>query len=162
MTPEQAARGYLEAFSRHDLERALAHWAPGGRQNVRGQVDTDAPDGVREQMSALLAAVPDFRFEILSATSEGDRCALQWRLRGTFSGAAPLYGVRPTGAALELEGIDLFTVRDGLIQCNDAFSDTIEFTRQIGMMPARGSAAERLGMALFNLRSRLRWRRRHG
>jgi len=159
VTPEQAARGYIESFSEHDVGRALAHWARGGRQHVRGQIDTVAPDGVREQIEALIAAAPDFRFEVVGTVSEGERCALHWRLRGHFNGSARLYGVRPTGDRLELEGVDIFTVRDGLIVANDAFSDSMEFTRQIGMMPPRGSRRERFFTALFNLRPRRRRRR---
>jgi predicted ester cyclase len=158
--PEQVAVGYFQALSDHDLERAVGYWADGARQSVRGQVETVAPDGVREQMTALLATVPDFRFEVVSTTTEADRCAVLWRMRGTFTGRGFLYGIRPTGSALDLEGIDLFTVRDGLICSNDAFSDSMEFTRQIGMMPPRNSGSERLATALFNLRSRLRRRRR--
>jgi len=36
-----------------------------------------------------------------------------------------------------LEGFDLITVRDGLIQSNDAFTDSMSFARAIGMMPPR-------------------------
>lgn len=159
MKPEQVALAYFRALSDHDLERALGFWAEGARQHVRGQVDTVAPEGVREQMTALLAAVPDFRFEVLGTTTEADRCAAWWRMRGTFAGRGLLYGIRPNGSKLSLEGVDLFTVRDGLIRSNDAFSDSMEFTRQIGMTPPRDSAAERFFTALFNLRSQLRRRR---
>ncbi|HET8956364.1 MAG TPA: ester cyclase [Solirubrobacterales bacterium] len=153
------ALAYFQALSDHDLERAVGCWASGARQNVRGQVDTIAPEGVREQMMGLLTAVPDFRFDVLATATEADRCAVQWRMRGTFAGRGFLYGIRPTGSELDLEGIDLFTIREGLIRSNDAFSDSMEFTRQIGMMPAQGSGSERFFTALFNLRSRLRWRR---
>lgn len=155
-TPEQVAVEYLGALSTHDLDRAVECWAPGARQNVRGQIDTVAPDGVRDQMSALLAAIPDVQFEIVATTSQDERCAVQWVMRGTFDGATPLYGIRPTGTHLELEGVDVFTVRAGLIHENNAFSDTMAFARQIGMMPPQGSRAESALTALFNLRGRLR------
>lgn len=156
ISAERVVRSYMQALSDHELDRALACWADGARQNVRGQIDTLAPDGVHEQMTALLAAVPDARFEVVATTADADRCALQWRLRGTFCGSAPLYGIRPTGAPLELEGVDVFSVRDGLIVGNDAFSDTMEFARQIGMLPPRASRQERLSTSLFNLWTRLR------
>jgi predicted ester cyclase len=149
------AHGYLAAVSDHDLERALAYWAEGARQNVRGQVDTTAPEGLREHIGGLLVAVPDARFEIVNTVVDESRCAVQWRLTGTFDGSLPFYGIAPTGHRLELEGIDLFTIRDGRIQRNDAFSDTMNFARQIGMLPARGSRAERTTTAFFNLKTRL-------
>ncbi len=152
---ERVARRYFEAIAAHDLETAVAMWAVGGREHVRGQVDVRAPEGVREFIGDLLGAMPDMRFEVLSTTSEGERCGVQWRLTGTFTGPGSLSGVAPTGHPLTLEGIDLLTVRDGLIQSNDAFPDSIAVPRQIGMLPPQGSAAEQ-GMArAFNVKTRI-------
>lgn len=155
-TVGSVVRAYFDALNEGDVERAVSQWKVGARQNVRGQVDTTAPEGVREQMRTLFAAVPDARFELASVTEDDVRCAVQWRLTGTFDGGAHFYGVRPTGTAIVLEGADIFDVSEGLIQANNAFSDSIEFVRQIGMMPPRDSAVERLMTAAFNLRTRLR------
>jgi hydroxyacylglutathione hydrolase len=149
------ARRYFEAIDAKDLDGAVALWADGGRENVRGQVDVLAPEGVREFIGGLLAAIPDLNFEIVSITSEGERCAVQWRVRGTFAGPASFNGIAPTGSPIELEGIDLLTIKDGLIQSNDAFSDAMTFARQIGMMPPQASAAERRMTGAFNLKTRV-------
>ncbi len=79
-------------------------WADGGRENVRGQVDVLAPEGVREFIGGLLDAVPDLRFEIVSTTTEADRCAVQWRLTGTFAGPGTLAGLAPTGHPVDARG----------------------------------------------------------
>jgi hydroxyacylglutathione hydrolase len=133
----------------------VAMWAAGGRENVRGQIDALAPEGVRAFIGDLLQALPDLRFELVSTTSEGERCAVQWKLTGTFAGPGSLNGVTPTGHPLALEGIDLLTVRDGLIQSNDAFTDTMAVPRQIGMLPPSGSTAEQRMMGAFNIKTRL-------
>jgi len=78
-----------------------------------------------------------------------------WRLTGTFAGPGSLGGIAPTGHPLTMEGIDLLTVRDGLIQANDAFPDSISLPRQIGMLPAQGSAADQRMMGAFNAKTRL-------
>ncbi|HEX4186355.1 MAG TPA: ester cyclase [Solirubrobacteraceae bacterium] len=152
---EAVARRYFEAIDARDLETVVSLWAEGGRENVRGQVDTIAPEGVREFIGGLLAAVPDLHMEIVSTTTEDDRCGVQWRLSGTFAGPGDFGGVAPTGRRIELEGLDLLTVRDGLIQSNDAFADGMTFARQIGMMPAQGSAAEQRMTGAFNAKTRL-------
>jgi glyoxylase-like metal-dependent hydrolase (beta-lactamase superfamily II)/predicted ester cyclase len=152
---ETVARRYFEAIGARDLETAVALWAEGGREHVRGQVDTVAPEGVRAFIGGLLEAVPDLRFEIVSSTCEGERCGIQWRLTGTFAGPGSFAGIAPTGLPIQLEGFDLLTVRDGLIQSNDAFSDSMTFARQIGMMPPEGSPMERGMTAAFNARTRL-------
>lgn len=151
---ETIARRYFEAINARDLDAAVALWAAGGREYVRGQFDGRAPEGVREFIGDMLAALPDLDFEILSTTTEGERCGVQWRLSGTFAGPGSLNGVAPTGHPLTLEGLDLLTVREGAIQSNDAFTDTMAAPRQIGLLPPQGSRAEQ-GMArAFNLKSR--------
>ena len=152
---ETVARQYFAAISAHDLDAAVALWAVGGREHVRGQVDALAPEGVRTFIGDMLAAMPDMRFELLSTTTEGERCAVQWRLTGTFTGPSSFNGVAPTGHPLTLEGIDLLSVRDGLVQGNDAYSDAMTFARQIGMLPPQGSAAEQRMTQAFNVKTRL-------
>ncbi len=152
---EVIARRYFGAIDAHDLDAAVALWAPGGRENVRGQVDVLAPDGVRQFIGDLLAAVPDLRMTVVSTTTEAERCGVQWRLTGTFAGPGRFSGVAPTGDRIELEGFDLLSVRDGLIESNDAFTDSMSFAREIGMMPPQGSAAERGMTGAFNAKTRL-------
>jgi glyoxylase-like metal-dependent hydrolase (beta-lactamase superfamily II)/ketosteroid isomerase-like protein len=152
---ESVARRYFDALNARDLDAAVGMWAAGGRENVRGQVDVTAPEGVRAFIGDLLGAVPDVRFELLTTTTEEDRCAVQWRLTGTFAGPGSLGGIKPTGHPVTMEGIDLLTVRDGLIQANDAFPDSIALPRQIGMLPAQGSAADQRLLGAFNAKTRL-------
>jgi glyoxylase-like metal-dependent hydrolase (beta-lactamase superfamily II)/predicted ester cyclase len=154
-TAEALARRYFEAINARDLETAVSLWAPGGRENVRGRVDVLAPDGVREFIGELLEALPDLSMEVVSTTSQDDRCGVQWRLTGTFAGPGSFGGVSPTGSPLTIEGFDLLTVRDGLIQSNDAFTDSMTFARQIGLMPAQGSTAELRMTGAFNAKTRL-------
>jgi hydroxyacylglutathione hydrolase len=153
---EAVARRYFEAIAARDLEGAVALWAPGGHEHVRGQVDVTAPEGVREFIGGLIEAMPDMRMEVVETTTEGDRCAVQWALTGTFAGPGTLNGgVQPTGSPLTLEGVDVLTVRDGLVQANDAFSDGMTAARQIGLMPPQGSSAEQRLMGAFNAKTKV-------
>jgi len=152
---ESVARRYFAAIDAHDLQEAVALWADGGREHVRGQVDVLAPEGVREFIGALIGAVPDLSMQVISTTTEADRCGVQWRLTGTFAGPGQLAGVAATGNPIELEGFDLLRIDDGLIQSNEAFSDTATFARQIGMLPAQGSGAEQRMTGAFNAKTRL-------
>jgi hydroxyacylglutathione hydrolase len=154
-TPESVARRYFAAIAARDLDGAVALWADGGRDNVRGQVDVLAPEGVREFLGELLDAVPDLDFKVLSTTTEDDRCAVQWRLSGTFAGPGMLNGIAPTGDRVALDGIDLLRVGDGLIQGNDAFPDSIGLPRQLGMIPPPGSRADQRLLGAFNAKTRL-------
>jgi len=152
---EAVARRYFEAIDARDLDTAVSLWVEGGRENVRGQVDTTAPEGVRAFIGGLLDAVPDLSMTILSTTTEEERCGVHWRLTGTLAGPGHFAGVAPTGNPIDLEGFDLIAVKDGLIQSNDAFSDSMTFARQIGMMPPQGSVAEQRMTGAFNAKTRL-------
>ncbi len=152
---ESVARRYFEAIDARELEEAVSLWAPGARDNVRGRADVRAPDGVREFLGELMQAVPDLRMEVVSTTTEGERCGVQWRMRGTFAGPGSLGGVAPNGSPIDLEGFDLVTVRDGQIAANDAFTDNMTVARQMGMMPPQDSTAEQRMTRAFNAKTKL-------
>jgi predicted ester cyclase len=107
---ERVADEYFEAINRRDVEAAVAMWRPGGRENVRGQVDTTAPDGVREFLGGIVGPFPDFAFEIVEKTIQGDRAAYRWQATGTFTGSA-FQGVEATGGRIEIEGVDVLIAR---------------------------------------------------
>jgi len=152
---EAVTRRYFETIGAHDVDGAAAMWAPDGREDVRGQGVFVGPEGLREFIGDLVGALPDLRVEILSTTTEGERCALQWRFSGTFAGPGSFNGIDPTGHRIELEGIDLLTVRDGLIQSNEVFNDTMAVPRQLGMMPPLHSSAEQRMLGAFNVKTRI-------
>ncbi len=72
------ARRYFQAIGERDLDGAVALWADGGREYVRGQVDVRAPEGVRDFIGGLFEAMPDMKMEVAETTTEGDRCAVHW------------------------------------------------------------------------------------
>jgi hydroxyacylglutathione hydrolase len=152
---EAVARRYFETIAARDVDAAVAMWAEGGREYVRGQVDVLAPEGVREFIGSLVEAMPDMRMEVVETTTEGERCAVRWTLTGTFAGPGSLNGVAATGLPLKLEGVDVLTVRDGKVQANDAFSDGMEVARQIGLMPLQDSPAEVGLRGAFNAKTKL-------
>ena len=148
-----AVSDYFEALARRDIEAMAALWAPDGTDHIAGQVDAVGPNGVREYFTELFAAFPDFALEERSTVTEGDRAAVHWTATGTHLG--PLWGVEPTGARVELEGVDVLEVRDGLIVRNDAVPDSLSVARQIGLLPAGGSPAEQRLFAAFNAKTRV-------
>ena len=76
-------------------------------------------------------------------TAQKDRAAVRWRIRGTFDGSGTFQGMRPNGARIDIEGLDLFTVEDELIVDNVAYMNGAELARQLGALPPQGSLAER-------------------
>jgi glyoxylase-like metal-dependent hydrolase (beta-lactamase superfamily II)/predicted ester cyclase len=152
--PARVARTYFEAVAARDLDAMVACWASGGVDNIAPIGPLSVPDEMREFFTELFAAVPDMKFEVLDIVAARNQAAVRWRSGGTFCGGS-FQGVEPTGAPIQLEGIDLLTVEDGLIKRNDAYYDGTQFARQIGMLPPRDSTAERGMTNAFNARTRL-------
>jgi glyoxylase-like metal-dependent hydrolase (beta-lactamase superfamily II)/predicted ester cyclase len=159
-TTAAVADAYFDALTRRDVEAAVDLWEPGGRENVRGQVDTHAPEGVRDFLSALFGAFPDLRFEVVETTVQDDRAAVRWRATGTFAGEPLLTGIEATGDRVELEGVDVLVVRDGRVVENNAFADGLGLARQIGLVPPAASTVDRRMTKAFNARTRFK-RRMH-
>jgi predicted ester cyclase len=151
---ERVARAYFAAVARHDVSSAVAMWRPGGSARHHGLIETTAPDGVRDFLHGLLASLPDLSFQVSSTTSEADRCFVRWRMVGTFNGAEALFGIKPTGGRLELEGAECLTIADGLITANDAYGDVLGFLRGTRVLPPADSRAERRLLRAVNLVTR--------
>lgn len=155
MAATAVAKRYFEALSAHDLDAAIAYWADGAIDRFVGQQELTAPDGVRAYFAALYDAFPDFRMEILETTTYRNRTAVRWRATGTFAGPGTFQGFEANGASIEIEGCDVVTVADDLIQHNEAYVDSGDIARQLGFLPPAGSAAEARLAKLANLRSRI-------
>ena len=73
---------------------------------------------------------------------------------GTFEGPARFEGLEANGARMEIEGLDLLTIRNGLIRENRAYTNATEIARQLGAMPPAGSIGEKAIVGAVNLRTR--------
>src|SRR4051812_4180781 len=150
----KTAREYFDAINAHDIEAAVGMWADGGVEVVHGQRTNLAPDGIRQFFDEMIGALPDLHFEIHAATADGERCALQMTMSGTFAGPSAWLGIEPTGARIELPIVDVVEVSDGKLVRLDSYSDAMTVGRQIGMLPEQDSPGEQRMTALFNTRTR--------
>jgi steroid delta-isomerase-like uncharacterized protein len=113
---------------------------------------------VQEFMRAGHRAFPDLRFRepdppALGVT--GDVVLWAWYMEGTNRGPVDPPGFAPTGRAMRVDGVDQWTMRDGRIARYRAFYDMNDLARQLGIVPASGSRAERGMVALQRLQARL-------
>ena len=151
---EEVARAYMACVTARDPEGMMEFWTPGGHGHVDGVAELVAPDSYSAWFRSLFAAFPDWQFEVLSVTAEDDRAAVHWRARATFNGTGTFEGVMPTGASIDISGIDLLQVRDGKLVELWAYGNGMELARQLGMMPPQGSAPERAMLGALNLKTR--------
>jgi steroid delta-isomerase-like uncharacterized protein len=148
-------RSYYDALTARDVRAVGEHWRDDG-------VDDMVPDRVLRGRAAieayfreLFSAAPDAQFSLTRLVTGEREAAAEWRMRGTFDGAAFL-GIEPTGKPFELRGVDYFEVEDGKIASNTGYYDGAEFARQIGLLPPRDSSAERAVTSAFNAVTKLR------
>jgi predicted ester cyclase len=151
---EEVARAYFAAVTRRDVDGMAACWDPAGVDHLYGIADLQGPDGVREWFGTLFRAFPDFTYEVIDIITEGDKAAVRWHATGTFNGEGKFEGLLPNGLAIELEGIDMVTVRDGMVVDNRAYTNGTELARQLGGLPPAGSVAEKGMLGALNLKTR--------
>jgi glyoxylase-like metal-dependent hydrolase (beta-lactamase superfamily II)/predicted ester cyclase len=152
MSAESVVKDYFDALARRDVEAMAALWAPDGEEHIASQVDAVGPNGVRAYFTELFTAFPDFALTVETTVAEADKVAVHWKATANMTG--PLWGLEPTGAHIEIEGIDLLRVRDGLIVRNDAVPDGMALARQIGLVPPAGSGIEQRLFSAFNARTK--------
>lgn len=148
------ARAYFEAIERRDLDAMTAFYEPGGTGEIHGLVELQVPDSFRAWFGGLFQAFPDFSFEILDVMSAGEKAAVRWRARGSFTGSTRFEGLQPNGAHIDVQGCDVLTIREGRIHRNDAYMNGAEMMRQLGALPPAGSAPEKALLGALNLKTR--------
>jgi glyoxylase-like metal-dependent hydrolase (beta-lactamase superfamily II)/predicted ester cyclase len=153
-TTAEIATAYFAALGRHDLDAATALWKPGAIDRLVGDRDLIAPDGIREFFAALFDAFPDFTLEVDELTTSRGRTAVRWHATATFAGPGSFQSLRPNHARVEIRGCDVVSVEDDLIVHNDAYLDSGDVARQLGVLPPKDSAAQRRMASLVNLRTR--------
>jgi steroid delta-isomerase-like uncharacterized protein len=152
---EERVRSYFEAQAARDPDAMAEHWREDGVEDLVPVGLLRGRDEVREFMASLFAAMPDARTTVGRVIPGEQRCAVEWRMEGTFTGA-PFMDIEPTGHHVEVRGFDLFELEDGQIVSNTAYYDATTFARQIGMLPADGSGGDRAMKRAFNAATKVR------
>ena len=155
-SPRDVVLAYFDALNRHSLDDAAALLSTELVEDITGIGVFRGPGEVRDFFDGLFKAVPDLELIVDATTAEEDRVAVQWRMRGTFTGGPLFNGVQATGGRLELRGCDVLTVADGKIVRNMAYQDGTELGRTLGMLPPQDSPAEKAMIAAFNGVTKLR------
>jgi ketosteroid isomerase-like protein len=150
------AREFFTAVHERDIDRMQACWEMGTIDAVPGNRDLTVPDGQRAFFEQFFHAFHDWNVDILSITCEGELAALHWRLTAGFTGPGTFDGFTHTGARGVIQGCDLMKIRDGKIVHLDAYFDTTEMARAIGLMPPAGSRMDNGMKKLVNAQTRIK------
>jgi steroid delta-isomerase-like uncharacterized protein len=149
LSPSQVVQTAFERLNAHDadglvecdVEDVVEDWAVVGRLEGR--------TAVRDYFASVFAAVPDIHVDIERMVAEDEAVFVHWRLTGRFTGAS-YNGIAATGRPVDIRGNDYFTVRDGKIVAAFIAYDGMEYAIQAGVLPAGGTAADRIMKAGVN------------
>jgi steroid delta-isomerase-like uncharacterized protein len=159
---EDFAHRYDEAWASRDPERVASMctedvvWNdPGLNEPLHGR------EGVRRFVTESLRMCPDFAVETLDGpfiSPTRPRVLLPYRMSGTMTGPWVFQDMAPTGRRFEVEGVDSWEMRDGLIARYSTFWDTLSVSRQLGALPPAGSGADRALTRLQHVQARFQRR----
>jgi ketosteroid isomerase-like protein len=116
--PMQVFERLIEAQNAHDLGAMLDCFDPGYRseQPVHPARAFTGSDQVRKNWSALLAAIQDFRSDVLRTALDGDTVWSEARWSGT----------KADGSPFEEMIVTIFGIRDGRIAWGRLYGDEVE------------------------------------
>ncbi len=136
MTPDLAtyAETINEAWNSHDIEKVIRFYSAdyigedvGQASPLRGQA------GMRTMLERHWKAFPDLRFKIISTLVEGNRVAIVWIGEGTHQGT--IMHIPPTGHLVEVRGVSIIEVVDGLVVRGQYIWDLAGMLRHMGLLP---------------------------
>jgi steroid delta-isomerase-like uncharacterized protein len=123
-----------QAWNSHDIESVLRFYSP---DYVGDDVGQAAPlhghEGLRAMLENYWRAFPDLRFRVVSTLVEGDRVAIVWVAEGTHQG--PIMNIPPTGHPVEVRGVSVIDVQDGLVVRGQHIWDLAGMLRHLGLLP---------------------------
>jgi len=131
-TVEYQNAGELEASLAFTAPDALFNGQPFGRE------------GDRQRHEMLAAAFPDTHYDVQELVAEGDTLVARWRMTGTHEGelVGPTMSVPPSGKRIDLWGMSLYRMEDGMAKEIWESFDMMEFLGQLGVLQSPGQSEE--------------------
>ena len=122
---------YLTALSAGDVDAVIALVTDDFHNEHTSTLGSSSTgrDAYRQRLPGFLAQFAALQYEVIDVITEGDRVAARYRLTANFD-----------GHPLDIPGVMLFELRDGLIARRTDVWDSLTFLRQTGAVDERPSA----------------------
>lgn len=132
--PRTVVERFTQAITAHDLEAAVACFAPDYRDEAparRGESFVGR-DQVRKNFAALFHDIPDLRADLLHAVTQGDTVWMEWRMSGT----------RRDGTPMEFVGVNIFEVQNQQFVWGRIYTELVRDAGGIGTQIQRMTKGE--------------------
>lgn len=150
-TPTELVLWAFDRLNEHDVASIRRFWTEATVEDFPTGVVT-GQQAIAEYFQSVFDALEGFHLQVVKAVGDETDVFVHWHLTGRHT--AEFMGVAATGKPIDLHGMDHFVIRDGVVVHNTVRYDQLDFARQLGMMPADGSAPDRAMKKLFNARTR--------
>jgi hypothetical protein len=144
--PHDIAGRVIDAVNSHDIARLRSLYAPDARTRRPGWPQEGGPEALVASYEMDFACVPDIEFGPVSTLTDGSRVVTEIRITGTNTGptvlgdfgkallGADVEEVPPTGRSIDLPGVLVHEVRDGLVVAERQYWGLLEFLVQVGVV----------------------------
>lgn len=95
--------------------------------------DVEGRDALKATFEGFQKAFPDLRVTVEHLVGEDEFVALHVRVRGTQDG--PFMGVDPSGSKLDITGLVLHRIEDGMVAERWVYFDRLAWLNQLGISP---------------------------
>jgi hypothetical protein len=118
VNPKEVLERLHHAMNQHDLEAFLACFDPDYRseQPAHPNRGFGGREQVEKNWTALFEGIPDFHAELRSTATQGGTLWTEWRWTGTRDNEAPL----------DVRGVTLFGIENGLIVSGRLYMEEVE------------------------------------
>lgn len=123
-----------QAWNSHDMERVLSFYSPDCVGSDVGQANLlHGHAGLRAMLEMYWRAFPDLQFVVTNTVIQDSSVAIVWVAEGTHQG--PIMNIPPTGHKVEVRGVSIIDVKDGLIVHGQYIWDLAGMLRHMGLLP---------------------------
>jgi steroid delta-isomerase-like uncharacterized protein len=123
-----------EAWNSHDIEKVLSFYSPEYVGDDVGQASLlRGHEGLRAMLETYWQAFPDLQFRVTDRVIQDSRVVVVWVAEGTHHGT--IMNIPPTGHKVEVRGVSIIDVENGLIVRGQYIWDLAGMLRHMGLLP---------------------------
>jgi steroid delta-isomerase-like uncharacterized protein len=133
----ELAGRYGRAWNSQDLDAIVALHTEDSvfHLHVPGASPVEGRDAIRETFAGFIAQLPDINFAERRLIAGEDHWVLESTMTGTVTRPVDLDGEQldAPGSRIEVDFVDVITVRDGKVARKESYLDAVSFQRQMGL-----------------------------
>jgi len=124
--PAHVARTYVESFAAGDADAIASHVSAGFANDHASALGASSVsrDEYRQRLDGFLASFPGLTYRVDSVIAAGGQVAVEYRMTATSD-----------GHPIDIPGVMVLTVADGLITRRTDYWDALTFLRQTHALP---------------------------